>query len=261
LNSKVIVVKLGGSTLGNHDSTLEDIVYLQKQGRELVVIHGGGNLVSEWLSKQGVSAKFIHGERVTDKPALDMVTAVLAGLVNKEIVAAITGLGGKAVGISGVDGGLIQSRIKTGELGYVGEIEKVNAGPLTALLQARYVPVVAPVSFFAFDRSADAPQILNINGDPAAGEIASAIGAERLVFLTDVIGICDKAGKLLPRLSANEAEALVAAGVITGGMIPKVRAGIKASSAGAVTRIIDGKQPHALRNDIEGKSAGTSIVK
>lgn len=258
---KVIVVKLGGSTLGSHDTTIEDIVYLQKQGRLLVIIHGGGNLINEWLSKQGIPTRFFQGERVTDKPALEMVTAVLAGLVNKEIVAAINSLGGQAVGISGVDGGLIQSRIKNKELGYVGAIEKINITPLKALLESGYVPVVAPVSLFAFDRSDNDPQILNINGDPAAGEIAAAIDAERLIFLTDVAGICDQSGKLLPRLSASEAEVLMASGVVSGGMIPKVKAGIRALSGGSITRIIDGRQPHALRKEIEGKSTGTTIVK
>ena len=253
------MVKIGGATLGSHDTTIEDIVYLQQQGKSLVIVHGGGNLVSEWLSREGIPTRFVQGERVTDKPALEMVIAVLAGLVNKEIVAAINSLGGQAMGISGVDGGLIQSRIEDIELGYVGAIEKINITPLDVLLQSGYVPVVAPVSLFTFDRAEDAPQILNINGDPAAGEIAAAIGAERLIFLTDVAGICDQSGKLLSELSASEAEALVASGVASGGMIPKVKACLRALSSASVTRIIDGRQPHALRREIEGGGEGTTI--
>lgn len=255
----VIVVKLGGATLGSHDTTIEDIVYLQQQGKSLVVVHGGGNLVSEWLSRQGASVRFVQGERVTDKLALEMVIAVLAGLVNKEIVAAINSRGGQAVGISGIDGSLIQSKIKDRELGYVGEIERVNIAPLKVLLESGYVPVIAPVSLFAFDRSGNDPQILNINGDPAAGEIAAAMGAERLIFLTDVAGICDQSGQLLTKLSVDEAEALVALGVASGGMIPKVKACLRALSSTSTTCIIDGRQPHALRREIGGGAEGTTI--
>ena len=256
---KVIVVKLGGATLGSHDTTIEDIVYLQQQGKSLVIVHGGGNLVSEWLSRQGASARFIQGERVTDKLALEMVIAVLAGLINKEIVADINSRGGQAVGISGVDGGLIQSKIKDRELGYVGEIEKVNIAPLKVLLESGYVPVVAPVSLFAFDRSGNEPQILNINGDSIAGEIAAAMGAERLIFLTDVAGVCDQSGKLLPQLSADEAEALMTSGVASGGMIPKVKACLRTLSRASTTCIIDGRQQHALRKEIGGGGEGTTI--
>jgi acetylglutamate kinase len=257
--NNVIVVKLGGATLGSHDTTLEDIVYLQQQGKLLVIIHGGGNLVTGWLSRQGTPTSFFEGERVTDKPALEMVIAVLAGLVNKEIVAAINSLGGQAVGICGVDGSLIQSRTKDKGLGYVGEIVQVNVNPLKALLQAGYVPVVAPVSLFAFDRPGGDPQILNINGDPAAGEIAAALGAEKLIFLTDVAGVRDQSGKILRQLSVSEAEALVASGVASGGMIPKVKACLRALSGASITRIIDGKQPHALRKEIEEGAEGTTI--
>ncbi|MCL0092041.1 acetylglutamate kinase [Dehalococcoidales bacterium] len=119
---KVIVVKLGGATLGSHDTTPEDIAYLQQQGKLLVIVHGGAKLVTEWLLRQGISSRFVQGERVTDKAMLEMVTAVLAGLVNKQIVAAINNLGGRAVGISGVDGGIIQGRIKVKELGYIGRL-------------------------------------------------------------------------------------------------------------------------------------------
>jgi len=188
---KVIVVKLGGATLGSHDTTIEDIVELQQQGKSLVVVHGGAKVVTEWLSRQGIPTRFIEGLRVTDEVVLEMVTAVLAGLVNKEIVAAINSLGGKAIGISGVDGALIQGRIKSKEMGYMGTIVKVNLAPLRVLLESGYVPVVAPVSLHSFDKPDKAPRLLNINGDPVAGEIAAAVGAERLIFLTDVVGMCN----------------------------------------------------------------------
>lgn len=262
---KVIVVKIGGSTFGRHQPTvldigdIEDIVELQKQGKPLVVVHGGANIVSEWLSKQGTPTQFVHGERVTDKAALEMVTAVLAGLVNKEIVASINCLGGQAAGISGVDGALVQSRLRNKEMGYVGAVVKVNTGLLEALLGAGFIPVVAPLSLHSVDRPDEAPGILNINGDPLAGEIAAAIGAEKLIFLTDVAGISDREGKLLPRLSPEEAEALIASGVASGGMIPKIRACLRALSNTQTASIIGGKMPHALLKEIEEGNTGTTI--
>ncbi len=258
---KVIVVKLGGATLGSHNTTIEDIVELQRRGKSLVVVHGGGKLITEWLAKQGISSRFVQGERVTDKATLEVVISVLAGLVNKEIVAAINGLGGQAVGISGIDGGLIQGKIKDIELGYVGTIVKVNIALLEALLQSGFIPVVAPVSLHSFDRPDDAPLMLNVNGDTVAGEIAAAIGAERLIFLTDVAGIRDHSGKLLPQLSPGEAEALLASGVASEGMIPKIKACLRTLSNTSTNRIIDGRQPHALLREIEGVGGGTTIQK
>ena len=256
---KAIVIKIGGATFGSHDTTLEDMVHLQQQGKSLVVVHGGANVVTKWLSRQNVPTKFYRGERVTDEAALEMVTAVLGGLVNKELVAAINGLGGRAVGISGVDGALIQSKIRNKEMGYVGDVVKVNTALLEVLLQAGFVPIIAPVSLFAVDKPVDAPPMLNLNGDTVAGEIAAAIGAERLIFLTDVAGICDESGKLIRKLSPDEAEALMASGVASGGMIPKIKACLRALSGTSTTCIIDGKQPHALLGEIEGAGSGTII--
>lgn len=253
------MVKIGGATLDDSDTTIEDIVSLQKQGRLLVVVHGGGKLITEWLDKQGIASRFVRGERVTDRTTLEVVTAVLAGLVNKEIVAAINNSGGQAVGISGVDGALLEGRIKDKELGYVGAIVKINATPLSVLLQSGYIPVVAPLGLHSVDRPDEAPQIVNINADIVAGEIAAAIGAERLIFLTDVVGICDHSGRLLPRLSPDEAEALIDSGVASGGMIPKINACLKALSNTSATCIIDGRQSHALLTEIEGRGGGTTI--
>jgi len=256
---KVIVVKLGGATLGSHDTTIEDIVKLQQQGKSLVVVHGGGKLITDWLTKQGVSSQFVNGERVTDKATLEVVISVLAGLVNKQIVATINDLGGQAIGISGVDGAFIQARIKNTELGYVGVVEKVNLAPLEALLQSGYVPVVAPLGLYSSDKPDETRGIVNINGDTVAGEIAAAIGAERLIFLTDVMGIGDRSGRLLSQLSPEEAEALVASGIASEGMIPKIKACLIALSNTSITRIIDGRQPHALLREIEGGGGGTTI--
>lgn len=256
---KTTLVKIGGSTLGSHDTTLDDIVELQRRGRSLVVVHGGGKVITDWLARQGIASRFVRGERVTDRPSLEVVVAVLAGLVNKEIVADIYGRGGQAVGISGVDGALLEGKIRNEEMGYVGEVTRVNVAILESLLKSRFVPVVAPVGFNAFAQASGVPRTLNFNADVAAGEIAAAIGVERLVFLTDVAGILDRTGKLIPRLSSSEAEAMVAAGVASGGMIPKIRACLRAVASAAATCIIDGREPHALIHEIEGKGGGTRI--
>ncbi len=255
------VIKIGGSTFGSGDTTIEDIVALQKQGESLVVVHGGGSAVTDWLKRQGVATKFVRGERVTDKSTLEVATAVLAGLVNKEITAAINVNGGKACGISGVDGALIESRLKDPDMGYVGTAVAVNPAVLETLLGAGFIPVVAPVSLYAVDRPGDAPAIINVNGDPVAGDIAAVLKAARLVFLTDVAGITDASGKVLSRLSAGEAEALIASGVISGGMIPKVNACLKALDTGAIARVINGRTPHALINEFQGGNGGTTIFK
>jgi acetylglutamate kinase len=256
---KPIVIKIGGATFGKRDPILEDIVALQKKGKSLVVIHGGGSMVTEWLKKQGIETKFVRGERITDKPALEIVAAVLGGLANKQIVATINHLGGRAVGISGVDGALIQGRIANPELGYVAGAVKVDTSVLDALLKAGFIPVISPITDFAFDRPADAPLMLNINGDPLAGEIATALGAEKLIFLTDVTGVLDKEGKLLNVITIHQAKELIDSGVASGGMIPKLNACLQAAANKTTTCIVDGRQPHSLITAIESDRAGTVI--
>lgn len=255
------VIKIGGSTMGSRDTTIEDLVALQGQGKSLVVVHGGGNRVTEWLKRQGVTTEFVRGERVTDSAALEVAIAVLAGLVNKEIVAAINNLGGRAVGISGIDGSLVEGKVKNREMGYVGEAVNVNPAILETLLQSGFLPIISSMSLNAFDRPADAAQILNINADPTAGDLAAASGAEKLIFLTNVAGISDASGKVIPRITAEEAQSLVESGVISGGMIPKLNACLTALNAGAIARIIDGRQPHALMKEFEGHGGGTTIYK
>jgi len=247
--------------MGSRDTTIEDLVALQKQGKSMVVVHGGGNKVTEWLNRQGVTTEFVRGERVTDSAALEVATAVLAGLVNKETVAAINNLGGRAAGISGIDGSLIEGKLKNREMGYVGEAVNINPAILETLLKSGFIPIVSSMSLYAVDRPADAAQILNINADPTAGDLAAALGAEKLIFLTNVAGINDASGEVIPRLAAKEAQSLVESGVISGGMIPKLNACLTALNAGAIARIIDGRQPHALMKEYEGQGGGTTIYK
>jgi len=253
----LIVVKIGGSTLGNHDTTLEDLVQLQKKGISLVVVHGGAKVTSDWLVRLGISTSFIRGLRVTDAETLKVVAAVLGGLVNKELVVAIQALGGKAVGLSGSDGNLLWATIKSPELGYVGEIVAVEPTPLKLLLEAGYMPVIAPISFGSVG---DKTMLLNVNGDAAAGEIAAALTAEKLVFLTDVDGIRDASDKVISRLNITEANALLNSEIASGGMIPKIEASLKALTTVPLARIIDGRIPHVLLKETENGVGGTSIV-
>lgn len=258
----IIVVKIGGSTLGNHDTTLEDLVELQKRGESLVVVHGGAKVTSEWLARLGIPINFINGLRVTDADTLKVVAAALGGLVNKELVVAIQALGGRSVSLSGCDGNLLWASIKSPELGYVGEIVSVDPTPLKLLLDARYIPVVSPVSYGLVEGRTT---LLNVNGDTAAGEIAAALAAEKLIFLTDVDGIHDGSGKAIPRLKPVEAKNMLTSGLASGGMAPKIEASLRALTTTRVVRIIDGKIYHALLHEITGQarqteSRGTTIV-
>ena len=195
----------------------------------MVVVHGGGKIITEWLTKQGAATKFVRGERVTDKIGLEVVTAVLAGLVNKDLVAAINDLGGKAIGISGVDGSLLKGKIKNLELGYVGEIVGNKYGYFADSGKGRLCPGNLADQFKSDTlRRRETPLLLNVNADTVAGEIAAALGAEKLIFLTDIAGICDQSGKVIDQLTIGEAEALIASGTASGGMIPKIRASIRA---------------------------------
>jgi acetylglutamate kinase len=258
---KSIVIKIGGSTLGAHDTTLEDVVSLQKAGELPVVVHGGGRAISEWLDRQGIATRFVRGLRVTDAQTLPVVLAVLSGLVNKELVAAIVSQGGWAIGLSGIDANIIAAEIKDAELGYVGEIVSINPEPIVAILGAGYIPVIAPVGLQRPNRQGGkVGSPLNINADTAAAEIAVALGAERLIFLTDMVGVCDSAGRALPRLSPDEARSLMTSGTISGGMIPKVEACLRALAAVPITRVIDGRVAHALLTEVEGKGLGTTIA-
>ncbi|KKL12059.1 hypothetical protein LCGC14_2539560 [marine sediment metagenome] len=254
--SDILVVKIGGSTLGAHDTTLEDVVALQRRDVWPVVVHGGGALISEWLKAHNVPTRFERGLRVTDARTLDVVVAVLAGLVNKRLVAVLTAGGGRAVGLSGADGGLFRAPLLDEKLGYVGEVAEVDTRPLLDLLDRGFVPVVAPI---AVEWRGEAPsdQLLNVNADTAAGAVAVALAARWLVFLTDVPGIRGDDGETVTALSSARAGALTEAGVIEGGMIPKVEACLKASAAGCRSVIADGRKTGALAEAIED---GTGTV-
>lgn len=254
-----IVVKIGGSTLGHHDTTLEDLVLLQRQGIQPVVVHGGGKTISQWMELQGVRPRFLNGLRVTDKSSLDIVVAVLSGVVNKHIVASIGAVGGRAVGLSGVDGGMLQAEVMDPDLGLVGKVVQVNPKPVQVLVDAGFVPVIAPVAVSSANLPHQEKQLLNVNADTAAGELALALGVEHLVFLTDVDGVMDSSRRLIPRLTVRHANSLVKSRVIAGGMIPKIGACVRALESVNKTHIVDGRKPHVLRELLNGTEQGTRI--
>ena len=253
------VVKIGGSTLGEHDTTLHDLVALQKEGASPVVVHGGGKIISDWMERQGVRPRFVNGLRVTDLASLDIVVAVLTGLINKSLVASINSRGGKAVGLSGADGSMVQASIANPELGYVGKIENINPDPIYAALSAGYIPVIAPVGFDASRKPDEAGSLLNINADTVAGYISSSLKAKRMVFLTDVEGVLDSSRRLIPRITQRQAHSLIRSNVIGGGMLPKIEACLEAIEGGAISQIIDGRESRALKNLLSGENLGTRI--
>lgn len=256
-SSSLTVVKIGGSTLGSHDTTLIDLVELQAKGDRFVVVHGGGKTISEWMEKQGVRPKFVNGLRVTDSRSLDIVVAVLTGLINKSLVASINNIGGRAIGISGADGRIVNAEIADPDLGYVGRVKSINTEPIEAILEAGYMPVIAPVGVHS--SSSDENMLLNINADTVAGYISSSIHSDRMVFLTDVEGVLDSSKRLISRMTKKQADSLVASHVIDGGMIPKMEACIEALAGGAVSQIIDGRVPGALKDVVSGENLGTRI--
>ena len=255
-----IVVKIGGSTLDSRDTSLKDLVTLQREGVDVVVVHGGGNVITQWMQRQGLPPRFVNGLRVTDAPSLDIVVAVLTGLINKELVSMLQRLGGRAIGISGIDGGLLEAWVANPDLGFVGEVTRVDTEPLRAILERGFIPMVAPLAVQVQDGSEHAGEPLNINGDTVAGEVAGALGVERLIFLTDVAGVLDGNGRLIPRLDRRLAQLLLGSGVVRGGIIPKLQACIRALEQAPVADIIDGRQPEALLNCVRGRALGTRII-
>lgn len=255
-----VVVKIGGSTLGGADTSFQDLVTLQKEGRVPVVVHGGGPAISRWMQRQGIMPRFIRGLRVTDGPSLEIAVAVLTGLINKQLVGTITGLGGKAIGISGADGAILQAAIANKELGYVGEVTHVNPEPVLGILRSGYIPLIAPIGVKMPESEADGCALLNINGDTAAGHLAWALGAEKLVFMTDVAGVVDSSHRVIPRLSGRGARALIRSGTAGGGMIPKLEACVRALERVQSTRIVDGRISGALLRALSGDRGGTLIT-
>ena len=262
-SGKIVVVKYGGNAMINEQlkqQVMEDIALLWLIGVKVVLVHGGGPEISETMSKLGKKAEFVNGLRVTDRETVDIVQMVLAGKVNKTLVNLIQMKGGNAVGLSGIDGGIIQAEIKDPALGYVGKITKIRTQPIEDLLEKHYIPVISTV---AGDRQGN---VYNINGDTAAAFIAGALGAERLIMMTDIAGILmdkDDPSTLIPHITVEEAKKLYDSGVISGGMIPKVDCCIEALEHGVNNVVImDGRVPHSILMELlTDEGAGTMVMK
>ena len=262
-SGKTVVVKYGGNAMINpqlKEQVMEDMVLLWLIGVKVVLIHGGGPEINEAMKRFGKKAEFVDGLRVTDRETVDIVQMVLAGKVNKTLVNLLQMKGGHAVGLSGIDGGIIEAKMKDQRLGYVGEITKIRTGPIEDLLERNYIPVISTV---ASDRQGNT---YNINGDTAAAHIAGALGAERLIMMTDIAGVLkdkDDPSTLIPCVTVEEARKLYDEGVISGGMIPKVECCIEALEHGVNNVVImDGRIPHSILMELlTDEGAGTMVMK
>ena len=254
-NPPTVVIKIGGSTLAADDTSLADVAALSQEPRRAVLVHGGGPEITSWMKKLGLHAEFVRGLRVTDAAGLEVASAVLAGLINKRLVAGLLAAGGRAAGLSGADGAMLRGRVTDAGLGLVAGDVEVDVGLLEALMGSRYIPVVAPLAVDVGGTHG----LLNVNADTVAGALASALHATHLVFLTDVDGVLDD-GRLLSRVPVARAEALIESGIVKGGMIPKLRACIEARTAGVEPHIINATTPHALVACVNGASPGTTVV-
>jgi len=259
---KTIVIKYGGHAMIDDElkkNVILDLILMKYVGMNPVLVHGGGPEINQMLDRLGMTSNFIGGLRVTDRAAMEIVEMVLAGKINKEIVALIHRHGGKAVGLSGKDGNLITARQRAPELGFVGDVARINPAIIHQLTQESYIPVVAPIGVGEDGAS------YNINADHVAGELAGALKADKLIMLTDICGIMREAGKpetLISTLTISEAQQLIAAKVINKGMIPKVEACIRALQKGVHrTHIIDGRILHSILLEIfTDKGIGTMVV-
>lgn len=258
---KVVVVKYGGNAMIDEQlktQVMEDIVLLWLIGVKIVLVHGGGPEINDLMVKLGKKAEFVDGLRVTDKETVDIVQMVLAGKVNKTLVNLLETKGGKAMGISGMDGGLIEAKMKDERLGYVGKITKINISPVNDLLEKGYIPVISTVGC---DKEGNT---YNINGDTAAAYIAGALSAERLIMMTDIAGLLldkDDPSTLIPEVTVGEAAKLREEGVISGGMIPKVECCVEAINEGVKNVVImDGRVPHSILMELlTDEGAGTMV--
>jgi acetylglutamate kinase len=264
---KSLVIKYGGSAMEHAELKAPfalDVILLQLVGINPVIVHGGGPQIGALMKKLGKEPEFVGGMRVTDQETVEIVEMVLVGKINKEIVGLINHQGGRAVGLSGKDGDLLRAhkrlhRMPSGQMvdiGLVGEVEHVNVEPIRLLEERGFIPVIAPVGV------GERGETYNINADLVAGEVAAALGAEKLIHLTDVQGIKGTDGQLISTLSRKEAERLMQAGVIDGGMLPKVESSLRALEAGtAKAHIVDGRVPHAILLELfTREGVGTELV-
>ena len=270
-DNEIVVVKFGGHAMVDEalaEAFAKDIAYLKLSGVNPVVVHGGGPQIGAMLKRLDIKSDFVHGLRVTDKPTVEVVEMVLAGAINKSIVSAINGQGGKAVGISGKDANLMIARKVTEmpdpvtnvvapvDLGFVGDPYRINTEIIEVISKSDLIPVVAPVAI------SETGETLNVNADTFASALAAALKAKRLLLLTDVAGVLDKDKTLIDDLTVDEARALIRSGTITGGMIPKVEGCIEVVDAGVdAVVIIDGRVPHCVLLELFTEHGVGTIVR
>ncbi len=255
-NGKTLVIKLGGSTLEHQRGVLQDVLRLQALGIRAVLVHGGGPAITTLLNALHIPTHFERGLRVTDTQTLEVVCMVLCGQINEHLVVMASEMGGKAVGLSGTDGGMVRAHITDERLGLVGEVETVDPTLVQKLLDDDYLPIIAPLG-----QGPDGG-CLNVNADLVAAHLAGALHAEKLIFLSNVTGICRPDGTLISELSEVEVHALIETGVIEGGMIPKVTACLSALMVVPCVQIVDGGDPHILlRQMSDEQCVGTTIVR
>ena len=254
---KTVVVKYGGHAMGAGGETFaQDVVLLRQLGMNPIVVHGGGPQISRMLDRLGIKSRFVNGLRVTDAETMEVVEMVLAGTINKQLVAAINAVGGCAIGLCGKDGNLIRARqvTRNGDIGFVGEPTEIAKGVIAGFETAGMIPVIAPIGV------GEAGETYNINSDTVAGAVAAAAKAARFLLLTDVEGVLDAGKTLIPELSAADARRMIADGTISGGMIPKVETCLDAVDQGVEAAVIlDGRVPHAILLELFTAGAGTLI--
>ncbi|CUH67087.1 Acetylglutamate kinase [Thalassovita gelatinovora] len=256
----IVVVKFGGNAMGDDEAMADfarDIVLMRQVGVNPVVVHGGGPMINSMLDKLGIQSKFVRGKRVTDKATVEVVEMVLAGLVNKRIVQAINDEGGRAVGICGKDDDLMVCEADDPELGFVGKPVEMNVQVIRDLYNAGIIPVIAPVGTGVNDN-----ETFNVNGDTAAGAIAGALQADRLLLLTDVPGVKNKDGEVLTEMTSEQVRALIADGTIAGGMIPKTETALDAIEKGVRgVVILDGRAPNAALLELYTEHGAGSLIR
>ncbi len=256
----IVVVKFGGNAMGDAEAMAEfarDVVLMRQVGVNPVVVHGGGPMINDMLSRLNIASHFVRGKRVTDQATVEVVEMVLTGLVNKRIVQAIMDEGGRAVGLSGKDDDLMVCEADDPELGFVGRPIEMNVQVLRDLFNAGIIPVVAPVA-----TGMNPVETYNVNGDTAAGAIAGALQADRLLLLTDVAGIKNKAGEVVTQMTPDEVTAMIADGTIAGGMIPKAETALKALDEGVrAVVILDGRVPNACLLELFTEHGAGSLIR
>jgi acetylglutamate kinase len=254
-DNDIVVLKIGGSVAGEDAAALDAIASLNDAGHSIVVVHGGGPLVGEWAERLGYDTRFVRGLRVSDAETRDLALAVLGGLANGRIVATLIARGVPAVGLTGIDGGMLRAEREDSELGFVGRVTLVDSALIEELVEAGRVPVVAPAALE--EPAGETVEVLNVNADSAAGAIAASLAARLLVFVTDVPGVRAKDGKLVAKLDRERAKALVDDGTIEGGMLPKVEACLVAAQAGCRAAIVSARDIDAVEALLAGELAGT----